>query len=118
MSEDMHCSMWVDFVRECGMKIGFMPEYTYEYCSTEKFIECPFYRTIKNIGYHCKYLEKCPAYEHFQIGDFHKFVLIAHQYCLSETNNCKCERFKLRESGETPPPDLLPSGEIIKEIDL
>ena len=80
----MFCPMFVDFTRECQYKIGFLPLDTREYCSSKKHRDCPFYRTINKIGFHCMYLEQCPAFEHFKTGNFDDFVAISKKYCLSK----------------------------------
>ncbi len=106
--------MFVDFTRECVGKVGFEPSAdTYDYCQADKYLKCPFFKTIKNIGTHCDCLEKCAAYNHFKIYDFKKFVKIADEYCLSE-NNVNCARYKMRKSGQAPPEDLMPDGSIDK----
>jgi len=107
--------MYVDFARECQYKIGFLPMDTKMFCSSVKYRECPFYRTIKNIGHHCKYLEQCPAYEHFDSAHFDDFVSLANKYCLCEKTNPECKRYKIRQGGKVPPADLLPDGAYYKK---
>lgn len=109
----MECPMHVGHTRACQDKIGFVPINTLQYCVTERYKECPFFKTLNNIGYHCAYLANCPAYKHFQIGDFEIFVEITTKYCLSE-NNINCERFKLKKTGKEVPEHLLPDGGKIK----
>lgn len=110
----MECPMFVDYVRECLDKIDFVPRDTFDYCQTDKFKDCPFFKTINNVGPHCECLVKCPAYKNFNIGDFDRFVEIANRYCLSE-NNVNCERLKLRKSGKEVPEDLMPDGTRLSE---
>lgn len=105
----MNCPMFVDYTRECLDKIGFLPQNTLGYCQTDKHQECPFYKTLNNIGFHCECVKKCDAYKYFGISDFEKFVEMTKRYCLSK-NNINCERFKLRKTGEAVPEDLLPDG--------
>ncbi len=102
--------MFVDFVRECQYKVGFLSVDTSGYCSSNKYQKCPFYRAIKKIGYSCRYLKKCPACEHFQINSFAEFISVATKYCLSEKNNKECCRYKIRKKGKTPDPSLMPDG--------
>jgi len=109
----MNCPMFIDYTRECLDKIGFSPQNTFDYCQTDKHKECPFFRTLNNIDFHCECIEKCAAYKYFSISDFEKFAEITKRYCLSE-NNVNCERFKLRKSGEVVPENLLPDGNWIK----
>lgn len=105
----MACPMFIDYCRECLNKIDFLPANTLNYCETDRHTDCPFFRTINDAGVHCGYIEKCPAYKHFGVRDFEKFVKMTNQYCLSE-NNVNCERFKLRKEGREVPSDLLPDG--------
>lgn len=105
----MNCPLFVDFTRECLDKIEFLPQDTFEYCVSDKHIDCPFYRALKNIGAHCEYIDKCVAYKYFGAKDFEKFVEITKSYCLCP-NNVKCARFKIKSSGEVVPEDLLPDG--------
>lgn len=110
----MQCPMFVDYARECQYKIGFLPVETNKYCSTEKYKQCPFYIAINELGYVCKYLKQCPAFEHFKTVNFDDFVDIANTYCLSEKNNHNCKRFKIRKRGDMPPFDLMPDGSMFK----
>jgi len=104
----MGCPMYVDYSRECLDKISFSPPNTFEYCETDKHKDCPFFKTINKIGFHCECVEKCPTYKHFGISDFEEFIEIANKYCLN--SNVDCERFKLRKAGKEVPEDLLPDG--------
>jgi len=109
ISENMSCPMFVDSVRECSKKIGFIPVGPFDYYCQGRYEECPFYRTINNIGHQCEFIAKCPAYKHFQKGDLKKFVEMTNKFCLSEENK-ECSRYKMRETGQTPPENLLPDG--------
>jgi len=111
----MNCPMFIDFSRECLKKIEFLPQNTFDYCASDKYKECPSFRTINNIGVKCEYIKACVAYKYFGVSDFEKFAEITKSYCLSE-NNIKCERFKIKKSGETPPEDLLPDGSKKKKL--
>ncbi len=110
----MQCPMFVDYLRECQYKIGFLPLDTMEYCCSEKYGKCPFYLAINQIGHVCKYLkqcqEQCQCFEHFKAENFDAFIAIANKYCLSEKNNPNCKRFKIRKGGDMPPFNLMPDG--------
>lgn len=105
----MNCPMFVDYCRECLAKIEFAPQNTFGYCDSDKYKECPFFRTLNNTGFHCEFINKCVAYKYFGAGDFNKFVEMTKRYCLSE-NNVNCERYKLKRSGKDVPEKLLPDG--------
>lgn len=105
----MSCPMYTDYTRGCITEIETTPEASYDFCDSDRYIECPFYRTINNIGVKCEYIKKCPIYAHFQLGKFGEFLKMTKQYCLSE--NCvKCERYKLKSTGKEVPKDLFPDG--------
>ena len=101
--------MFIDYVRECLDKISFAPQDTFDYCPTEAYKECPFFKVIHNMGHRCKYIGKCSIFKYFGVGDFKKFIEITGKYCLSE-NNVRCQRFEIRETGKEAPEDLLPDG--------
>jgi len=35
------------------------------------------------------------------------------QYCLSKDHHTQCERYKMKEKGENPPPGLTPDGRFV-----
>ena len=111
----MACPMYKDFTRECIKELGGMPENTLPFCSTSRYIECPFYIALNNLGFACEFLKQCPAYEHFKHDNFEEFVKIANDYCLSKENCHDCERYKIRKSGNMPPKKLLPNGTFVEE---
>ena len=111
---NMNCPMFVDFVRECSNKIGFIPNDTYTHCTNDSYKDCLFYKAINNISYHCENIFKCPAFKYFGMNNFKKFEEITQKYCLSE-NNQNCARYKIKKSGQIPPPNLLPDGNSIEE---
>jgi len=111
----MYCQMFVEFTRECQYKTGFIPLDAKEFCATKRHVECPFYKTLKGIGFSCAYLKHCLAFEHFKTKTFNDYVEIAKEYCLSKENNYNCARYKLRKTGKTPPADLLPDGNFLEE---
>jgi hypothetical protein len=106
--------MFIDYTRECQEKISHLPADTFGYCVTDKYSECPFYCLIMNIGEHCEFLEKCPAYMLFQAKDFVQFATMAKTYCLS-SNRRNCKRFQLRSGGQIPAQNMLPDGSMFKE---
>lgn len=105
----MECPFFIDYTRECLKEIETLPADTLTLCTTERYVDCPFYRRIKKIGFVCEFVSGCPAYESLQVGHFEEFVVISKQYCLSE-NNLKCQRYILRKQGQPVPKELLPDG--------
>lgn len=54
----------------------------------------------------CKYLDKCPIYKHFKTKV--ASTIYRMQYC--EGDFSKCQRYIMREKGQTPSECLLPDG--------
>lgn len=61
----------------------------------------------------CMYLEKCPIFAKFQ-NEGIKNIWIGN-YCKSTPD--KCERKKLRDSGESAPSTMLPNGKHLKALE-
>ena len=109
----MECPFFVDYTRECIKEVKILPANTLTYCTTEQYVDCPFYRRIKKAGFVCECVSGCPAYEMLEVGDFEAFFAITKQYCLSE-NNLNCQRYILKKQGKPVPRELLPDGTMYK----
>ena len=109
----MECPFFVDYTRECIKEMAVLPGDTLGFCTSDRYVDCPFFRSIKKIGFVCECVAGCPAYEFLKIGDFKQFLIITSQYCLSE-NNLNCKRYILRKQGQPVPKELLPDGSKIK----
>jgi hypothetical protein len=109
----MECPLFVDFTRECIKEVASLPADTLEFCTTERYVDCPFYRSIKKVGFFCECITGCPTYESFKASDFKEFVMMSKRYCLSE-NNLHCHRYILKKQGKTVPRELRPDGSIHK----
>ena len=103
------CPLFIDFTRECIKERMSLPANTLEFCTTERYVDCPFYRSIKKVGFVCECVSGCPAYESLMVGDFEEFVVITKRYCLSE-NKLNCQRYILKKQGKPVPKELLPDG--------
>lgn len=53
----------------------------------------------------CTYIEACPMFQYFRTSAKKVYM---QSYC--EGDFQRCERYKLRSSGQTVPKDLLPHG--------
>jgi hypothetical protein len=114
MEEKNFCPMFSDYVRECMKHFSIVPEVnTVEFCTTEKYTDCPFYKSINKLCPVCEMLDRCPIFKHLSIKDFDKFVQVTKDYCLSE-KKMACERLNIFKSGDMPPPDLMPDGSKLK----
>jgi len=61
----------------------------------------------------CEFLEKCPIFAKF-CSEGLKNVWIR-GYCKKDPE--KCERKKIRLSGQMPPPAMLPNGSLLKSLE-
>ncbi|MDD2654058.1 MAG: hypothetical protein PHI86_03005 [Candidatus Omnitrophica bacterium] len=109
MQDRKSCPLFVDFVRECTKEIVCLPQDTFDYCTTEKFTNCPFYLLIYKKVTGCEYMRKCPVYAQFKSGDFDKLIEITKQYCLFD-KFLYCKRYALEKAGMKVPVELLPDG--------
>ena len=105
----MTCSLFVDDTRKCTEEVKSVPVATYDFCMSEIYKDCSFFRVLNKIGHTCENIKDCSLYSHFKMGGFEKFVEITKQYCLSE-NNVNCKIYVLKKSGGIVPIDLHPDG--------
>jgi len=106
--------MYIDYTRECITRIDFYPKNTIDYCASDRYVDCPFYKTLNNIGFCCEFIAKCAAYKYFGVNDFENFVKITRKYCLSEEGSLNCKRYQLRKSGQFVQENLHPDGGELK----
>ncbi len=60
----------------------------------------------------CKWYPVCPIKRFYEEGKLEKIWV--EKYCWN--NNEKCARYQLEERGEPHPDNLLPNGEVRKEL--
>jgi hypothetical protein len=60
----------------------------------------------------CKWYPVCPMKRFYEEGKLEKFWI--EKYCMG--NNLKCVRYQMEEQGEPHPDNLLPNGEIRKDL--
>ena len=109
----MSCPLFVDYTRECTKEIEKLPLDTFDYCTTDRYVDCPFYLLINKKITSCGNIKSCPVYSWFRVGGFQEFIKITNQYCLSD-NFIYCKRYILKKSGLKVPDDLFPDGSRIK----
>ncbi|MBU0633948.1 MAG: hypothetical protein KKB82_05680 [Candidatus Omnitrophica bacterium] len=110
----INCPYLIDYVRECMDYIDIVPDvYTLNFCSTQRYEECPFYKFLKKIGPTCELIPICPVYKKLSMRDFNSLVKMNAEYCLNE-NKVKCRRYVIKQNGKKPHPDLLPDGKILE----
>lgn len=105
----MSCNFFVDYTRECCTRIKHLPANTFNFCTTDRYLQCPFRIFLEQDkkAKWCNYIDKCNFFNGFNVHDFEVFANIAKKFCLSE-NHSKCRRYNLKESGKDVPSDLSP----------
>ena len=110
----MPCPKFIDNTRECLKEIEFLPDNTWDFCTTEKYIGCPFYLILNGDKAVCPNIKKCVAFKKFKLQDSQKFILVADKYCVSEDHK-NCQRFITKAKGEEVPVNLHPDGHLVEE---
>ena len=82
----MACPMFINDTRKCITEIKSIPVVTYDFCSSEKYTDCPFFRVPNKIGHTCENIKNCYLYAHFKMKDFKESLEITKKYRLSENN--------------------------------
>jgi hypothetical protein len=60
----------------------------------------------------CSHVPTCPLFKHFESnGTLPSWKVM---FCDSDTRSKSCERFKLAESGQKVPSDMLPNGKRVE----
>lgn len=96
----MVCPLYNDYTRECIEHFrNVIKIVNFDFCQSDKYKTCPFYRIINKIEPICEYAKRCPVYFHVNDGDFESLVKMANKYCFSDNCN-KCARFKIRKKGK------------------
>jgi len=114
----MGCPLYKDYTRECASKFRSLVNFTdFEFCKSDEYKNCLFYRTIKNSKECCKFAEKCielhlnmPTDE-FKIT-IHDLNEMGKYYCFTE-NKKNCAIYKKYEKGEEVSPFLHPDGTLV-----
>ena len=113
----MSCPLFQDFTRGCvGVFYDSLRISNFEFCTSEKWEECPFYKLIKKVETICEFSDKCPIYFHIAKKDINGFIKMTKEYCFSN-DFTKCARYKFRKVGKMPPKELYPDGRMIELID-
>lgn len=62
--------------------------------------------------FRCKNIESCSMFNLISTSiSIMKLQPFVTDYCMNAENHVKCARFRLKEEGEEPGPDLLPDSE-------
>ena len=118
----MSCPMYEDFTRGCVTKfIKLLPLATFDFCESEHYDMCPFYKVITTESQQCcDFIEKCciPYIENAQhllkkIEKYRPVLNLIDEYCLTD-NKTNCARYKFLKAGKKVPMFLLSDGSKLK----
>jgi len=102
------------YTRECVEKFE---EIIYisnlEFCESDRYKECPFYRNINEPEKRCEYDDICMNDISIRETPFEQIMECAKTYCFSE-NKVNSERYKVMKAGKTVPEGLLADGSKIE----
>ena len=117
----MSCPLYNDFTRECAEKFEEIVTIgTYDYCSSDGYEMCPFYKIIVENSPHCEFIEKCGIsflkyFTYSKMVEMYEFNPQSFlEYCLSDDNKVNCALYEYRKEGKDIPEGLLPDGSKIK----
>ena len=121
----MQCCLLNDESRECENKFSFLvQDVSYDFCKSEDFKICPFYKIIVNNKTFCENIEDCGFHFHrlnsvihHNTNTFKKIKNLIFDYCLSE-NKEECARLKLKNKEKTVPKTLLQDGTKLKTYEI
>ncbi len=110
----MSCPLYNDYTRECIQHFKEVVKIiNFDFCESDKNLQCPFYRIINKIEPICEYAKRCPVYFHTAEKNFDSLVDMTEKYCFSD-NYTNCARFKQRKNGKHPPKGLYPDGNMVE----
>ncbi len=110
----MSCPLYEDYTRMCVEDFKELVEVvSFDFCDTDGYEECPFYKIIKGKVIPCEFVEKCRERQELKPFDFETIKRVSNDFCLSE-NKVNCEVYKLYKSGKDVPNGLGPDGSMLK----
>lgn len=124
----MSCPYFIDFTRNCIRKYPAIIQYKdYSKCESDGYKKCIIYNILSST-FRCKYLDSCLNMFPDDLPEFFKllnqdetiYAFVTeptYRYCLSQQNYLQCVRYKIKETGQRPPPGLTPDGKNVNIID-
>ena len=110
----MSCPKYVDYTRECiATNEGLAEVASFDFCNSDEYEECPFYKIIEGKVIPCEFIEKCKERQELKPFDFETIKRVSNDFCLSK-NKVNCEVYKLYKSGKDVPNGLGPDGSMLK----
>lgn len=110
---EMICPFFRDYTRMC---VSYFKDVrligNYDFCLSDQYERCPFYKIMNKIHPVCEFVEHCPMYFHIAETDFDMLIEMTETYCFSG-KHVECARYRLRKEGKPVPVELLPSGKRI-----
>ncbi len=115
----MSCPLLKEYTRECIEHFESLISFSdYEFCESEGYHDCIFYRTIKDPEHTCKYANRCTRL-HFDMPteeftlSLKDLNLMGKNFCFTE-NRSHCAIFKEFEAGRKVSPFLHPDGSMVQ----
>jgi hypothetical protein len=121
----MSCPLFQDNIRICEDKFPhLLQDVSLDYCQSDEYSICPFYRILEKNQPYCKNIEECGHHlhrlnsvVHHNTDTFKKIKHLVFNYCLSEKKD-ECARLKKIVNGDNVPNDLLQDGSRLKIKDI
>lgn len=115
----LSCPLLKEYTRECIEHFESLISFSdFEFCESDGYKDCIFYRTLEDPKGTCKYADRC-ARLHFDIPkeeftlSLNDLNLMGKNFCFTE-NRFNCAIFKEFESGREVSPFLHPDGTMVK----
>lgn len=121
----MSCPLLQDNIQGCKEKFPHLvQDVSLDYCQSNEYKICPFYKIIINNQSFCENIEKCGHHlhrvnsvVHHNTDTYKRIMNLVFNYCLSEKKD-ECARLKKIKSGDEVPNDLLQDGSRLKLKDI
>ena len=121
----MTCPLYKDYTRGCIVEFPkLLSSVTYDFCDSDGYKICPFYKIIVEKKPSCEFVEECGSqfiknakYLFENPGSYGEIRNLIEEYCLSDIN-INCARYKLYKAGKKAPMLLLADGSKIKLRDV
>lgn len=118
----MQCPLYEDNqIRNCEKQFNLLvSDVSYDFCNSEEYEICPFYKILIEKKPYCEYIEECGYHFHrlnsiihHNVEKYREIMNLIFNYCLSE-NKCNCDRLKYKKTGKPVPKVLLQDGSILQ----
>jgi len=121
----MSCPLFKNSTRHCIEKFSEIISIgTFEYCTTDGYKVCPFYKIIVEKSPHCEFINKCGLsflknFSYPRMVEMYELNPLSFlEYCLSDDKKMTCALYNYQKEEKECPKGLLPDGRKIKLEDL